>query len=400
MDTIRFRSQLSIAFKQALVRLHRAQNVLARPKRIFANKARALWYAFHAKARVRLHRAQNVLASPKRIFANKARALGYALYTRAKVRLRRAQNAMLRPKRFFINKARALGYVLHAKARVRLHRAQRVLATPKRIFANKARSLGYALRAKTMVRLHRAQKVLARPERIFANKARPLGYALRAKTKVRLYRAQNTLASLKGIVADKARGLGDVLRAKVIDLEQWLGDVLDAIVVLKDNTHEFASRLLGGLEQLTAPLRRTKNSFAGVRRRIAEGPQRLQKTILASENALPNLLKSSSDAMVVVNQELRFVGANAKALDVFGISEKNMTMFSMDAFLRSQILPYEENGAPLTAQKEWHGVCKIQRLDGSLRVVDFIFVANYVPLLHVCLFRNDRKWQREKRFAA
>jgi hypothetical protein len=73
----------------------------------------------------------------------------------------------------------------------------------------------------------------------------------------------------------------------------------------------------------------------------------------------------------------------------------------MDAFLpRGQILPFDENGAPLISQKEWHGECRIRRLDGSSRIAEFIFLANYVPFLHLCMFRSDRKWQPEKRIAA
>ena len=343
MEIIKFRSQFVIAFEQAKGSLHRAQNALARLKRIAANKARGFGYALRAKATVRLHRAQNASARLERIAANKARGLGYAL---------------------------------RAKATVRLHRAQNALARLKRIAANKARGL------------------------IVANKARGLGYALRAKATVRLHRAQNASARLERIVANKARGLGEVLRAKVMDSGQWLGGVLDAIVVLSDKTRKFIPRFPVSSKQLTVTLRRIKNRFAGVRRSIAERPRRLQETLHAREIVLPKLLESSSDAIVVMSKELRFVGANAKALDMFGISEKNMTMFSMDAFLRGRILPYDENGAPFTSQRECHGNCKIQRLDGTLRVVEFIFVANYIPLLHVCRFRNDRKWQSEKRFPA
>jgi PAS domain-containing protein len=433
MEIMKFRLQLFIAFEQAEVRVHRAQNVLARWKRIVANKARGLGYALRAKTKVRLHQTRIALARQKRIVANKARGLGYMLRAKTKVRLHQAQNVLARWKRSFANKARGLSYALRAKTRVRLHRAQNVLARRRRSFANKARGLGYALRAKTKVRLHRAQNVLARRSRSFANKARGLSYALRAKTKIRLHqaqnelarskrivaneaqglsyalraktkvclhRAQNTLSSMERTFADKARELGDVLHAEAIASGEWLRGVLDAIVVMQDKTRKSASRFLVGSEQLAAPLRRIKNRFAGVKRSIAERPGKLEETLHSSDDVLPRLLESASDAMVVMNKELRFIGANAKALDVFGISEKNMKMFSMDAFLRSQILPYDENCGPSTSQKEWHGECKIQRLDGSLRVVDFIFVPNYVPLLHVCVFRNDRKWQSEKRFAA
>jgi PAS domain-containing protein len=176
---------------------------------------------------------------------------------------------------------------------------------------------------------------------------------------------------------------------------------LDALTFANNKANKFITDFRAALKQAMVHLRGVTNTLAGMRASAVEKRRKLQAAIRERENDLPRLLEASLDAMVVMNTELRFVAANPKALDVFGISETNMPMFSMDAFLpRGQILCFDENGAPLIRQKEWHGECKIRRLDGSLRVAEFIFVANYVPFLHLCMFRNDRKWQREKQFAA
>jgi len=218
---------------------------------------------------------------------------------------------------------------------------------------------------------------------------------------VHLHQGQNALAKLRRSVTNKPCRLRAVLRSQASDLRRWFGGVLDAIVVLNDKTRKFMSRFLAASEQLTVPLRQIGSTFAGVRRSIAEKPRILQETLRARENDLSKLLESSLDAIVVMNMELRFVAANPKALDVFGISEKNMGMFSMEAFLpRGQILCVDENRTPLISRKEWNDQCTVRRLDGSLRVAEFISLTNYVPFRHLSMFRSDRKWERAKRFAA
>jgi len=113
-----------------------------------------------------------------------------------------------------------------------------------------------------------------------------------------------------------------------------------------------------------------------------------------------SVLASSLDATVVTSVGRRFVAANPKTSSLFGISETNMKMFTIDAFLsRGRIPFFDENGAPFISRKEKHGQCKI-RLDGSARVAKCLFVAKYLPLQHLCKFRNDRKRALRKRLAA
>ena len=116
---------------------------------------------------------------------------------------------------------------------------------------------------------------------------------------------------------------------------------------------------------------------------------------------LRELLASSLDAIVVTNVDHRFVSANPKALHLFGVSEKNIRQFTIDAFLLDdEILYPDENGLPFISREENQGECKIRRLNGSLRLADYICVANVVPFRHLFIFSNDREWVPRKRAVA
>jgi PAS domain-containing protein len=104
---------------------------------------------------------------------------------------------------------------------------------------------------------------------------------------------------------------------------------------------------------------------------------------------LRKLLASFPDAIVVMNGDHRFVAASPKALGLFGISETNMREFTIDAFLPGgQILGFEVDGPPFMRREERHGKCKIRRLDGSVRVAEYVFVANFVPFRHLSRFHD------------
>jgi PAS domain S-box-containing protein len=107
------------------------------------------------------------------------------------------------------------------------------------------------------------------------------------------------------------------------------------------------------------------------------------------ENHLRKLLERSPDAIVVTNAKHRFVAANPKGLDLLGVSEANLRKFTIDAFFsRDQILEFRESGSRLKKQGERHSKCEIRRLDGSLRIAEYTFVANFTPLRHLYRFRN------------
>ena len=213
-----------------------------------------------------------------------------------------------------------------------------------------------------------------------------------------LRQAQNTPIRLGSSVFDKPRRLQAALRAINSDLRKLVAIPLHAAAVTEA---AIGRQVWIGLQYIALHLGQTQNTLIRLGRSVFDKPRRLQEVLRARENALRMSLASSLDAIVVTSVDRRFVAANPKALSLFGISEANMPMFTLDAFLsRSQIPYFDENGTAFVGRAERHGECEIRRLDGSVRVAHYIFVANYLPFQHVCKFRNDRKGAPRKRLAA
>jgi PAS domain S-box-containing protein len=183
-------------------------------------------------------------------------------------------------------------------------------------------------------------------------------------------------------------------------LRKVLASSLDAIVVTSDKITKFRSQLLAALEQVTVHLRRGLSTFTGRAKNALETTRSLQEARRARENDLRELMASSLDAIVVTNADRQFVAANPKALHLFGVSEANIRQFTIDAFLLGRIRYFDGNGLPFKSRAEKQGECQIRRLDGSLRLTEYIFVANFVPFRHLFRFRNDRECAPRRRAAA
>jgi PAS domain S-box-containing protein len=152
---------------------------------------------------------------------------------------------------------------------------------------------------------------------------------------------------------------------------------------------KFRSQLFNAAEQVTVHLRLAQNTLTRLGRIVVDKPRRLLAALRAGKNHLRKLLASSLDAIVVTNVGRRFVAANPKALDLFGISETNLEKFTIDAFLSpAQSLYFTGHGPRFIRREKRHGKCRIRRIDGRLRIVKYIFVANFVPNRHLYIFRN------------
>jgi PAS domain S-box-containing protein len=218
---------------------------------------------------------------------------------------------------------------------------------------------------------------------------------------VYLQGAQNTLTRLGRTVADKSRVLREALRERENSLQKLLANSLDALVVAKGKIAELRSRLFTVFRKAAARLQGAQNTLARLGRSVADKPRGLRAALRERENSLQKLLANSLDAIVVTNHHHRFVAANPRALDLFGISESNMGQFTIDAFLAyDQIRDFNGNGPPLISRKEGHGKCKIRRLDGNIRVAEYVFVANFIPLRHLSTFRDITRQKAQVTFAA
>ena len=152
---------------------------------------------------------------------------------------------------------------------------------------------------------------------------------------------------------------------------------------------KYRSQLFSVSEQVMMHLRQGQNTLTKLGKTVTDKPRRLQDALRTRENDLRDLLVSSLDAIVVTDVAWRFVAANPRGLDLFGVSETNMRMFNIYAFIRIGQMSYlDANGSPFVGRTERPGQCTIKRLDGSLRVAEYIFVANFVPYRHLCRFDN------------
>ena len=202
---------------------------------------------------------------------------------------------------------------------------------------------------------------------------------------VHLRQTQKTLTVLGSSVARSGRLL-EALGAMSSRLRKFVAISRDVTV---STNAKFTRRASIGLEQLTVRLRRAQNAITRLGRRVASKPRRLEEALRASENGLRKLLASSPDAVLVTNAQRRFVAANPKALDLFGVSEAHIGRFTVDVFLsRDQILQFDGSGSSFSRRTPRHGKCEVRRLDGSLRVAEYSFVANFMPARHLYRFRN------------
>jgi len=203
--------------------------------------------------------------------------------------------------------------------------------------------------------------------------------------------AQNTFMRLGSGVLDRLRALQKALRARENALRKFLASSLDAIVVANAKLIKFRSQLVAGLKPVRANLRRAQNTLMRLGSGVVDRPRALQKALRARENELRRFLASSLDAIVITDLGGRFITANSKALDLFGVSETNMKKFTINVFLSHGQTPYfAGHSAAFMRREKRHGECKVRRLDGSLRVAEYAFVAHFLPNRHVCRFHNVR----------
>jgi PAS domain S-box-containing protein len=119
------------------------------------------------------------------------------------------------------------------------------------------------------------------------------------------------------------------------------------------------------------------------------GLLRLWGTLSSGEASLREVLATSLDAIVVTSRDHRFITANPKALELFGISGANVQVFTLDLFMSSDTLSdFDAASSPFLTRAERLGTCNIRRLDGTLRTAEYAFVSNFVPHRHLSRFRT------------
>jgi len=149
--------------------------------------------------------------------------------------------------------------------------------------------------------------------------------------------------------------------------------------------------LFVALKEMKVHLHRAQKTLTRLGRSDIDKPDKPRRLLArrTKEDDLRKLLLENFDyAIVVTNDDRRLVYANPKALDLFGVSELNMRKFTIDTFLsHCQILELRLKWFVIR-RDERYGKCKISRLDGSLRVAQYILVANVIPRRYLYIFLN------------
>jgi PAS domain S-box-containing protein len=283
-----------------------------------------------------------------------------------------------------ITKYRSQLFATSEHVTLHLRQAQNALATLGRIVAKR---LQQALRARANDLLASSHNAVVLTSGKIA-KCRTQLLATSEQVMLRLRQTQNRLTTSVG------QKLQQALRARKNDVQNLLANSRDAIAETHGKIAKYRSRLFATSEHVTLHLGQAQTTFTRLGRRVVDKPRRLRKALRTRENDLRKLLASALDAVVVTDVDHRFVAANPKALDLFGVSEANLRNFTIDVFLpRGQILYFDGNSSPFIGREERHGECKIRRMDGSLRAAEYSFVANFVPRRHLCRFRNVKTTQ-------
>jgi PAS domain S-box-containing protein len=159
-------------------------------------------------------------------------------------------------------------------------------------------------------------------------------------------------------------------------------------IKFKSQAYIALEQLFVALKEMTVHLHGAQKTLTRLGRSDIDKPRRLQARSTQEDDLRKLLLENLDYAIALTNGDRRLVYANPKALDLFGVSELNVTKFSIDAFLsHCQILELRRKWF-LIKRGERYGKCEVTRLDGSLRVAEYVLVADVIPRLHLYRFVN------------
>jgi PAS domain-containing protein len=217
-------------------------------------------------------------------------------------------------------------------------------------------------------------------------KLRPHISALSKLAAVISQRAQQSIVKSGVAVGHKARQVWTAVHARKYYMPELRTGGAVAISAANSGIKKVGSQLYVGWNRY---VQRAGDKVTGVGREIADKPRRLREARHTRENELRNLLATSVDAIVVTDDQHRFVAANTHARELFGVSEANIRNFTLDSFMsKGQIPGFIGHGASFGSAGVKKANCQIRRLNGTLRLADCEFTANHLPFRHLCVFRN------------
>ena len=205
-----------------------------------------------------------------------------------------------------------------------------------------------------------------------------------------LRHAENVLDRLKRKVANWLR---QVRQDFSNDCRALRADSRRVRIVANETLVRWGSRVVEASRHATMRPRNAQNAVSGSESGMVFKPRGILRSQGTSENDVRNFLANSLDAVVLTDRHRRLVAANAKSLELFGISEFNMRNFTLDAFVASVEPPDLDWSHARSKGREVRLRCKIRRLDGGSLLADCQFVAGILPHRYLCKFLNVTQYK-------
>lgn len=192
----------------------------------------------------------------------------------------------------------------------------------------------------------------------------------------------------------KKDGTFHTIMSRGVPVKNAAGKVLYYAGVQLDVTDRvrMTSELKAAHENLEAQIHQRTLELNQANRQLTSDLVERRKTedaLRKSETQLRALFDNSLDAILVLDDDRRFVDANPSALALFGISKEVLSDFTLEKVVpRTQLATVSADWNLLLKDGEQWGERDLVRPDGGVRTVQFSAKANFVEGRHLFSFRD------------
>jgi PAS domain S-box-containing protein len=146
------------------------------------------------------------------------------------------------------------------------------------------------------------------------------------------------------------------------------------------------------IARLNGRLRSTTDELAGCRADL----ERAEHILNNSERQLQSILGSTHEAIMIVDDQGRFVDCNPAALELYGRTRDDLIGRHLTEFVEADF-EFKPSWEMLRKHGRFGGEARIARPDGSVRDIEFVWTANTQPRRHLSILHDvtDRESAEE-----
>ncbi|WP_233258754.1 bifunctional diguanylate cyclase/phosphodiesterase [[Phormidium] sp. ETS-05] len=170
----------------------------------------------------------------------------------------------------------------------------------------------------------------------------------------------------------------------------------EAIAAIKAGAHDYIMK--DQLDRLVPAIEREMRSWASRRASTNADFSGTLAALRSSERQLRAIFEESLDAMIIFNDEGRYIGINQAACTLFGWSKEELLGQLLTDFIDTTSSDFQSCWSSFHTKGKATGELKIVRRDGTERDVVYSATANFIPGLHLSVLHDitDRKRAEEQ----